>query len=498
MIFIFVQKQKKINEKKEKSLIIENCIEFDFIKTITRKKLNYTSKKASNLKTKKLNNSKSKSKSKSRNKNEKIVNTPKIFKYQPKPKKKNKENEAKFSEYKKKLNNRLKNYKSFKYEDIMKKMQKEQKEREEKERLEKKINLKKNINKSVSIKKEPYRYNFIPKQRVQKFIVSKTEHRNNISRSKDKDRNTNSTISFNKTSANNNNYFKYSFYSLFDINSRYNNDYSGSEQKSEKSKKKIIKRFIENGQKSNKTNKNNIEKEENKEKYDNNNKYIVPRISDNINKQNEKSKTINTQSSRYLIKKINSSNFKNRNINNSLFKIKHKKSNTNDSTTDWLRTQKKNNINLYNYDNKDDLPGLIEHKNINHKNQCNHIRYDKHFGNENNCPKCQSMDIKINYLKEKKNEIIPKINSHQINNSFNKTLDDYKRDNIILPFKYFGKLYLKNYNNYKNNTKKLMTKLQRNNSVIQIKKINIMKYSEQLLKNYKSSLLAIKEYFNIK
>ena len=43
-----------------------------------------------------------------------------------------------------------------------------------------------------------------------------------------------------------------------------------------------------------------------------------------------------------------------------------------------------------------------------------------------------------------------------------------------------------------------MTKLQRNNSVIQIKKINIMKYSEQLLKNYKSSLLAIKEYFNIK
>ncbi len=42
---------------------------------------------------------------------------------------------------------------------------------------------------------------------------------------------------------------------------------------------------------------------------------------------------------------------------------------------------------------------------------------------------------------------MPNINSHIINNSFNKTLDDYKKDNIILPFKYFGQLYLKNYTN---------------------------------------------------
>ena len=167
------------------------------------------------------------------------------------------------------------------------------------------------------------------------------------------------------------------------------------------------------------------------------------------------------------------------------------------NSTDWLRTQKKNDNNLYHYDNKDDLPGLIEHKNMN-KNECNHIKYDKHFGNENNCPKCQSMDIKINYLKEKKNEVIPKLNFYRTNNSFSKTIDDYKRDNIILPFKYFGKLYLKNYNHYKNTSKKFLTKLQRNNSVIQIKKIKITKYSEQLLKNYKSNLLAIKEYFNIK
>ena len=507
--FYFCTKTKKINEKKEKSLIIENCIEFDFIKTIT-KKLNFTSKKASNLKIKNLDNSKSKSKSKSKNKNEKVVNTPKIFKYQPKSKKKNKESEAKFLEYKKRLNDRLKNYKTVKHEDNMKKIHKHEKEKKEKEREEKISKSRKNINKSVSIKKEPHIFNFNPKQRVQRFIVSKTEHENNISRKENKDKYINSTISYNRTSANNNkNYFKYSFYSLFDINSRYNNDYSGNEEKS-KSKKKILKRFIENGQnnnnKSKKTNKNNIEniekeenneKEKEKEKYDknNNNNFIMPKINDNINKENKKSKTIiNTKSSRMLIKKINSSNFKNRNINKSLIKITKKQNNTNDNYTDWLRAQKKNDINIY----KNDLPELSEHKNIEHKNECNHIKYDKHFGNENNCPKCQSMDIKINYLKEKKNEAIPKINSHQVNNSLNKTIEDYQRENIIIPFKYFGKLYLKNYNNYKNTSKRFLTKLQRNNSVIQIKKINISKYSGQLLKNYRTNLLAIKEYFNIK
>ena len=486
--FYFCTKTKKINEKKEKSLIIENCIEFDFIKTITRK-LNLTSKKPSNLKTKKLNNSQSKSKSKSRNKNDKIVNTPKIFKYQPKPKKKNKENETKFLEYKKKLNNRLKNYKTIKHDDIMKKIQKEEKDREEK-----KNKLKKNVNKSVSINNVSHRYNFIPKQSVKRFIVSKTEHGNNNSRKEDNYKYINSSNSFYKTSANNKNYFKYSFYSLFDINSRYNNDNSGNEEKSQKSNKKILKRFIENGQ-----NKNN-KKEKEKEKYDknNNNKLIMPKINDNINKQDEKQNTIiNIQSSRFLIKKINSSNFKNRNINNSLFKMTKKQNNTNDNSTDWLKTQKKNDNNIYHYNNKDELPGLIEYKNIN-KNECNHIKYDKHFGNENNCPKCQSMDIKISYLKERKNEVIPKIDFHQTNKSFNQTIYDYNRQNIILPFKYFGKLYLKNYNNYKNTSKKFLTKLQRNNSVIQIKKINISKYSEQLLKNYKSSLLAIREYFNIK
>ena len=248
-----------------------------------------------------------------------------------------------------------------------------------------------------------------------------------------------------------------------------------------------MKKFIENGK-----NKNN--QKHNEEEKDN--KLIMPIIPkiNNINRFTPKSRTIiATQSSRFLIKKINSSNLRNRDNNISITNMKKKHDNfmnsndNNDKISDLLLRS----------DIYKDLPGINDNKIFGHKNECNHFKYDRHYGNENNCPICQSMDIKINYLKEKKNIVMPNINSHVANNSFNQNLEDYKRDNIILPFKYFGKLYLKNYNNYRNNTNNL-NKLQRNKSVIQIKKINIMKYSEQLLKNYKSSLMAIKDYFDIK
>ena len=565
--YYFCTKENKVNEKKDKNYIIENCIGFDFIKKLNLKKKMFNSNNRikdknniNNISNKKFNSSKSKKENES---------TTPIFKYTPKVKKKNKESEEKFAEYKKKMNNRLKSYKLIKHEDIMKKIQKDDKKNQILKTNNKINSIKVNNNNTIKasksknnslkmnkyfslknkkknnnnnlirenknvtikddrsnsrkiknynnylIKSNLYKSDSFPRNKIKTYKISQTENKNNSSRSGEKSNYLNSSSSFsrtynkmnNRTNYNNDNYFKYSFYNLFDVNSRRNND-SAYEDRYPKNKKKILQRFIENGQnKNNKKNKeNNKERERNIEKYKDeekkNNNNIMPKINDiYMNKQTPKARTIiSTQSSRFLIKKINSSSFKNRNNNMSLFNITKKQNNlinTNDNYSDWLKAQLKNNTNS-NYE----LPGIIKNNNIENNNECNHhnhFKYDKHFGNEMNCPKCQSMDIKINYLKERKNEIMPNIFSHNNNNnSFNKTIDDYQRDNIILPFKYFGKLYLKNYNNYRNNTKNTLTKLQRNNSVIQIKKINISKYSEQLLKNYQKSLLAIKEYFNIK
>ena len=576
--YYFCTKEKKEIEKKDKSYIIENCIEFDFIKKIELKKNNKNEKKNDKNKNN-INDTSNKNLNNSKSKKQNVPNTP-IFKYTPKPKKKDKESEKKFSEYQKKMNKRLKSYKTIKYEDITKKIKKEPIKNQNLKINSKNnsIKIKKNntiktakstslkfnkyfikntkrnnnndsikVNKKVSINDEKsnsmkrkiknennysiksklYKSDSFPRKKIKTYVVSKTENKNNLSRSEEKEKYLNSSISLSKaniktnnirTNNNNNNLFKYSFYSLFDVNSRRNND-SGYEDTYHKNKKKILQRFIENGQnKNNKRSKDNEKSRENqknkeKEKYHNrylekekekNNKIIMPKINDNmntlhLNRQTPKSRTIiTTQSSRFLIKKINSSSFKNRNGNVSLFNITKKQNNlinTHENNSDLLKEQIKNNTN-----SNIDLPGLMDNKHIMNNNEFNHnhTKYDRHFGNEINCPKCQSMDIKINYLKEKKNEVIPNINSYGNNNSFNKTIDDYKRDNIILPFKYFGKLYLKNYNNYRNNSKNFLSKLQRNNSVIQIRKVNISKYSEQLLKNYKSNFLAIKEYFNIK
>ena len=500
--YYFCTKENKIN-KKRKSFIIENCIGLDFIKK--KKKYFFWNSKRAN-------------KSKSSNKNENGTKEVKIFKYTPKPKKKNKENDAKFKEYKKKLNDRLKNYKTIKHEDVMKKMKNDEKEyktmkygnsirifKREDRREQSKKNIKKNFVIKQPLNKINNSFNS-PKNKIKRYIISKTDNKTNLSNTEGKNKYLNSSASFNDSNTKNN-MFKYSFYSLFDINNKKNEKKDNEERI--KNKKKILQRFIENGQ--NKNSKNNIIKEEKEKEKENenqkenenekNNNCIIPKLFENINKITPKSKTIiNTQSSRYLIKKINSSKFNYRNNNNSLYKIAKNQNNlvsmnSNDNQPNWLFKSQIKDI------KNNDLPGLFDNKNVENTNECNHMKYDKHFGNETNCPKCQSMDMKINYLKEKKNHAIPNINSHQQvknNNSFNKTLDNFKRDNIIFPLKYFEKLYLKNYNNYRNNSKNILSKLQRNNSVIQIKKININKYSQDILKNYKSSLLAIKEYFNIK
>ena len=310
-----------------------------------------------------------------------------------------------------------------------------------------------------------------------------TENESNLPKTENKNKYSSSSISFNRSRTNNNNnYFKYSFYSLFDINNKNN---SRSEEKNHKSKKKILKRFMENGQKKNNK---SIENEKNTIK-----KLIMPKIQNNTIKHSQKYKTIiPTQSSRYLIKKINS-----KNRNSSLFNITKSNNNlmdnNNDNNSYLLNSQRNNKI-----INNNELPDLIDKRYFENKNEYSHYHYDKHFGNELNCPKCQSMDIKANYMKEKKNESIPNINSHLGSTSFNKNIEDYKRDNIILPLNYFGKLYLKNYINYKNNSNLILSKMQRNNNVMRIKKINITKYSDKILRNYRTSLMAIKDYFNIK
>ena len=374
----------------------------------------------------------------------------------------------KYQEYRKKLNNRLKIYKSTDHDEKKTKFKKEQEKKNQ--------NNKKVINKNLSIKSKVNKYNSFPKRKQKKnqIRVSKTEKENNITDSEEKNKYLNSSLSNNKSN-NNKSYFKYSFYNLFDINN--NRNYSSYRKNNKKSNKKILQRFIENGQKENK--KESTKNEKQKSNNYNNIKYIMPKINVTSKQHTPKSNTIfTTQSSRFLIKKINSTNFRNRN-SNSLFNIQNNLIDTHDNFSSRLFNSQ--NSNYYN----NDLPGIVNNINIEHphlhRNERNHHKYDKHFGNEHNCPKCQSMDMKFNYLKEKKNERIPNINSHYADNNFNKTLDSFKKHNIIIPMNYYGKLYLRNYYNYRNNSINFLKKLHKNNSVVHIKKINVNKYSDQIL-----------------
>ena len=455
----------KINKMKNKEkLVIENCIEFDFLKS--SKKMKYNNRGISNLRKRndKINNN--------NNNEEKII----IKKLRPRSKKKrNKEDEGKNDEYKKKLNNRLKNYKTISHNEKMNKLNKEE---------EKKYKKNKKVIKKVSLANTVRQVSNFSKNKQKRFKVSKTEREPNITNNEEKHKFVNSSLSYNKTS-NNKSYIKYSFYKMFDIDIDIKNKKtlnSGYDEKNKKIKKKIFQKFEENGKKNN-NGINNYEKDKN---------IIMPIINVNMIKHTPKSKTIySSQSSNLLIKKINSSNSNNKNSLFNIFKSKNNLLNTKDNISSLLiKTQNKN------YNNN--LPGINDKKNPEHKNECNYPRYDKHYGNEGNCPKCQSMDMKFNYLKEKRNDIVPNIHNKPVENSFNKTSDIFKKDNIISPMKDYDKLYLKNYNNYQNNSKNFLSKLQKNNNVVQIKKVNITKYSEQILKNYKSNFMAIKQYFNMK
>ena len=212
-------------------------------------------------------------------------------------------------------------------------------------------------------------------------------------------------------------------------------------------------------------------------------KYIMPKIKSN-NKQFQKSTPfIPTQSSRYLLNKINM----NKNDNN-LLNITNKRD-SNFYNNLLLSSQIKNSQN-------NDYALLNE--NINKEYSC-----DRHFGNEENCPKCQSWNIKINLMRENQNLLYPSKTTNYRKtsfNSFNKALDSFNN----LPYNNNGNIISKNSNNnmnyniYRNDSKHILNKYHKNNSMKEFKKIDISKYSEQILKKYHSKLMAIKQYFNIK
>ena len=87
--------------------------------------------------------------------------------------------------------------------------------------------------------------------------------------------------------------------------------------------------------------------------------------------------------------------------------------------------------------------------------------------------------------------------NNQLNPKTNQKLNFPNNNQIIRRLKkeYFLSPLQKNSRNKKNFFNKYM-KIKDDSRII--KKVNVSKYDEEILRRYKGSLLAIKEYFNIK
>ena len=147
--------------------------------------------------------------------------------------------------------------------------------------------------------------------------------------------------------------------------------------------------------------------------------------------------------------------------------------------------------------------------NYSHKDvENNFIKYDIHYCNDTLCQKCQtpSINIKANLTQTNNFNIkkLPKLNLYS-NSSINHNKNEIEKEKenmkttLQLQSEYSKKIKRRffrslNNNDYKNNT------IKKNNSTIakKIKTVNSPKYEGAVLKMYNSSLLAIKEYFNIK
>ena len=133
-------------------------------------------------------------------------------------------------------------------------------------------------------------------------------------------------------------------------------------------------------------------------------------------------------------------------------------------------------------------PSAYHIMNYNHKDiENNFIKCDIHY-NTNNllCPKCQQ--IRLSSMQESKTKKVQNINKLMLKtNKNNKIMSKVKSDLVLTP------LNIKNENIFEG--------FKKSNKSITLKKINFSKNNkgkEDVIKNYKSGLLAIKEYFNIK
>ena len=152
------------------------------------------------------------------------------------------------------------------------------------------------------------------------------------------------------------------------------------------------------------------------------------------------------------------------------------------------KISKHNNNHLF---NSVENPSGYNIMNYNHKDiENNFIKCDIHY-NTNNllCPKCQQAKLRLNSLQESKKHKIPNIKKPLLNkNKKNNIMDKVRKDLVLTP------LQINNYNN-RNGNGSIFENLKRNSKSITVKKINYSKgNNEDMLKNYKSGLLAIKEY----
>ena len=443
----------KVNKTtKKKKLVVDKCIKFDFVKL--KKRRGYNSyrrgnglknkldKKADDIR-KKISNDNNNNQPKSREKN----------------KSNSKKNEIIIHEYGKKNKENINNNNrtSKKGED-----------------------LKKKNNYYLSTKKTDIFNNSLQKNR--QFNGSSFEKKSDKLKWEEK-KFSNSSNYYNNNMNNNNSPSKYTNYNGFSNNSkRYISKYNDQNKSPKINIKNIIKKFGDKEFNFYQTN------------NDKNNRLTMPKI--RTHKTTPKSVIIvGTQSSGYLIKKIIGVNIHKRSNSSNFNKVKKQNNNLSFSNENLLMKSNSKNKNNDIENNKDKE---IEEK---LKRDYHTFNYDKHYGHEENCPKCQSMKMKINYLMEKcKKTNTPNILSHHIleKSSFGKTFELFKIENFITPMKYYEKLYLRNYNNYIYNSKKVFRQLYKSNSELQLRIDKVVKRPDFFMQNYKSNFLAVKEYFNIK
>ena len=211
------------------------------------------------------------------------------------------------------------------------------------------------------------------------------------------------------------------------------------------------------------------------------NELLLPKINDKIN--NNTKTNINIKK-----RKKNKSNF---NLTQEFIKEKNSIGKTIISNDKNKILVNKSMVNIKKQ-KKDNSPSY-HIMNYNHKDvENNFIKYDIHYSNDILYPKYQlpSINIKTNKTKNTNIQNLPELKLH-LNSSINKYNSDILEENIKTP--------LQKQNEYSRNIKRrFFRSFKTKNKPIIIKRMNISKNEDIMLQRFTSSLLAIKEYFNIK